>query len=241
MTDQRIRAPVLAERRFAARRHEFAGLDLAKRFALIHRTNLWGAAQSTSGVGSQLDATARLRHEMPVLLRSLGVRTLLDLPCGDFGWMAHTALGDIRYLGADIVPEIITANTAAYGQPGQVDFVTCDLVTDDLPAADLILCRDCLVHLSFDHIGRAIANMQRAGARWLLTTTFLELTDNRDIEDGDWRALNLTRAPFHYPTPEAVLIEGCTEAGGDYADKALGLWRLADLPAIVIEQGPTRP
>ncbi|MGO4712897.1 class I SAM-dependent methyltransferase [Bradyrhizobium sp. 2TAF24] len=239
MTDQRIRAPVLAERRFAARRDEFAGLDLAERFALIHRTNLWGAAQSTSGVGSELDATARLRHELPVLLHSLGIRTLLDLPCGDFGWMSNTTLGDIRYLGADIVPAIIAANTAAYGQLGRVDFITRDLVTDDLPAADLILCRDCLVHLSFDNIGRAIANMQRSGARWLLATTFVELTANRDIEDGDWRALNFTQAPFHFPPPEAVLVEGCTEAGGDYADKALGLWQLAKLPAIITAHGAT--
>jgi hypothetical protein len=234
MTDQRSRTPVLAQRQFAARRHEFNGLDLAARFALIHRTNLWGANASLSGVGSELAATTRLRHELPVLLRSLGVRTLLDLPCGDFGWMAHTALGDIRYLGADIVPEIVAANTAAHGRSGQVDFVTRDLVSDPLPTADLILCRDCLVHLSFDHIGRALANMQRSGARWLLTTTFLELTDNRDIDDGDWRPLNFMRPPFHFPPPEAVLIEGCTEADGDYADKALALWQLAALPTALV-------
>jgi hypothetical protein len=30
--------------------------------------------------------------------------------------------------------------------------------------------------------------------------------------------------------PQRVLVEGCTENGGAYADKALGLWRVADLP-----------
>lgn len=230
MTEQQSRAPVLAQRRFAARRHEFAGLDLAARFALIHRTNLWGAKASLSGVGSERDATALLRRDLPEWLHRLGVRHLLDLPCGDFGWMAETALGDIRYLGADIVPAIISANAATHGQPGKVDFCVLDVVADALPAADLILCRDCLVHLSFENIARALANMRRSGARWLLTTTFLNLGDNSDIEDGDWRPLNFTRAPFHFPPPQAVLIEGCTEANGDYADKALGLWPLAGLP-----------
>jgi hypothetical protein len=27
-----------------------------------------------------------------------------------------------------------------------------------------------------------------------------------------------------------VINEGCTEAGGDYADKSLALWRVGDLP-----------
>ena len=40
----------------------------------------------------------------------------------------------------------------------------------------------------------------------------------------------MTCAPFHLPAPEGLLVEGCLEGGGAYADKALGLWRIADLP-----------
>lgn len=224
------RRPVLAQRRFAERRDEFAGLDLAQRFDLIHRTNLWGANSSTSGVGSELAATATLRQGLSALLRRLEVRELLDLPCGDFTWMAHMDLGGIRYCGADIVPELIAANTARCAVPDRVGFRRLDLVTDPLPAADLILCRDCLVHLSFTHIDAALENIRRSGARWLLTTTFLHLENNQDIEDGDWRPLNFQRAPFAFPEPEAVIVEECDEAGGDYADKALALWPIAQLP-----------
>ena len=35
---------------------------------------------------------------------------------------------------------------------------------------------------------------------------------------------------FNLPAPEGVLVEGCLESEGAYADKALGLWRIADLP-----------
>jgi hypothetical protein len=48
--------------------------------------------------------------------------------------------------------------------------------------------------------------------------------------DGDWRLLNLEAAPFGFPPADAILNEECTEAGGAYADKSLGVWRVADLP-----------
>lgn len=224
------RNPVLAQLRFAERREEFADLDLAQRFDLIHRTNLWGADSSASGLGSELAATATLRRELSSLLQTLGVRDLLDLPCGDFTWMAHMDLSGIRYCGADIVPDLIAANTARHAVPDRIGFRRLDLVSDSLPPADMILCRDCLVHLSFAHIRAALDNIRRSGARWLLTTTFLHLEDNQDIEDGDWRALNFQRAPFVFPEPDAVIVEGCNEAGGDYADKALALWEIARLP-----------
>jgi hypothetical protein len=53
--------------------------------------------------------------------------------------------------------------------------------------------------------------------------------DNQDIEDGDWRLLNLERAPFNFPKPLAVYNEGCDEQGSAYADKSLGLWRVENL------------
>lgn len=230
MNTPKPRSPVLAELRFAERRREFDGLDLAERFALIHRTNLWGAETSRSGLGSELDATSSLRRELSELLKRLEIKTLLDLPCGDFTWMAQMDLDGITYLGADIVREIVATNDARYGRPGQIEFRQLDLVSDPLPAANLVLCRDCLVHLSFANINRAIANLKRCGTRWLLTTTFTDAAANHDIEDGDWRVLNMQQAPFLFPAPEAVINEGCTEAGGDYADKSLGLWRVEDLP-----------
>src|SRR3981189_2125688 len=67
------RPPVLAHRRFLADKKSFADLNLAQRFRRIHDTNMWGAAASTSGLGSELDATAVLRAELPRLFKKLGV------------------------------------------------------------------------------------------------------------------------------------------------------------------------
>ena len=60
---------VLAHQRFVADRASFAGLTLQQRFQRIHDTNLWGAAESVSGLGSEIDATATLRAELPALLQ----------------------------------------------------------------------------------------------------------------------------------------------------------------------------
>lgn len=70
-----------------------------------------------------------------------------------------------------------------------------------MPRGDAVLRRDCLVHLSFANIGRAIENIRRSRAGRLITTTFLELRENRDCEDGDWRALNLEFDPFDWGRP----------------------------------------
>ena len=65
------RPPVLAHERFVADCENFAGLDLAARFERIERTNLWGAATSVSGLGSEDSAAAALREELPTLLHRL--------------------------------------------------------------------------------------------------------------------------------------------------------------------------
>ncbi len=222
---------MLAHVRFQECEVELRGLRLRDLFTEICRRNLWAGGESVSGLGSALAETERLRRELPNLLTALGVRTILDLPCGDFAWMRHVDLGPIRYIGGDIVEDLITRNRAHHGQPGSGrEFLTLDVTNDPLPTVDLVLSRDCLVHLSFANIFRTITNVKRSGSRHLLTTTFLDHRDNEDAADGDWRLLNLERPPFNLPPPLACIVEGCTEQGGSYADKALGLWEVSSLP-----------
>jgi hypothetical protein len=231
------RPPTVAERRFAEQAAELARLALPDRFTRIHETNLWSDPESRSGSGSALASTAQLRAELPGLLHALDVRRLLDVPCGDFHWMAHVDLSEAgveAYVGGDVVQAIVDAARAKYGAPGR-NFERVDLTTGPLPLvdrepADAVLCRDCLIHLSFANIHRVFDVLKASGARYLLTTTFLEQQANVDVLDGDWRALNLQRPPFNLPLPLAVIVERCDEEGGAYADKTLAAWRVADLP-----------
>jgi SAM-dependent methyltransferase len=221
------RPRVLAHQRFLADKDSFAGLDLAQRFCRIHDTNLWGAPASASGLGSEIDATAALRSELPRLLERLGVTSLLDAPCGDAGWINQADLR-MRYVGVDIVPALIESQQrrAAAGKI-RGEYHLADITGDKLPRCDAILCRDALVHLSFANIERAVANFRASGATWLIATTFPEWQTNDDCEDGDWRALNFERAPFDWGPPVELVNENCLEAGGGWRDKSLGVWRLS--------------
>ena len=122
------------------------------------------------------------------------------------------------------------------------EYQLADITSDPLPQCDAILCRDCLVHLSFANIARAVANFQASGATWLIATTFPDWQANCDCEDGDWRALNFERAPFDWGPPVELLNENCDEAGGGWCDKSLGAWRLSDIkptwPGLPLSGGP---
>jgi hypothetical protein len=222
------RPSVLAHTRFLQNQERIRGLSLSGKFAYIYETNMWGGEESRSGVGAAASATAHLRPQLLELLLQIQTRTLLDIPCGDFGWISEVADRVPWYVGADIVDELIQKNIRDYSGPNKI-FVRLDVTSDTLPEADVILCRDCLVHFSFENIFKALANIKRGTARYLATTTFPGHPKNHDIMDGDWRLLNLQIPPFSFPDPIRVINEGCTELDGTYADKSLGVWRIADL------------
>lgn len=197
-------------------------------FTEIYERRLWGGVQSASGTGSDIAATRVLRAKLPELLHQLSVTSVLDIPCGDYLWMSQVDLSGISYIGGDIVRELICENQRRYLRDG-ARFQRLDLLADDLPRADLVLCRDCLVHFSFHDIHRALANILRTNASYLMTTTFRDRHGNCDILTGQWRPLNLEAPPFNWPTPAAVIVEECDEERGRYADKILALWPLTTL------------
>jgi hypothetical protein len=204
-----------------------SSLDSTEVFREAFRSNLW-AGEARSGPGSTSDQTAGIAAALPVLCERLGVRRLLDLPCGDFSWMAGVRLGDVSYIGGDLVPEIIEQNRRVHARADR-SFLQLDLTRSELPAADLLLCRDCLVHISNADIGAALVNVARSEIRWLLTTTFPAEPENVDIVTGDWRPIDLTKPPFDLPAPVEVLNEGCTEQDGVFSDKSLGLWSVSSV------------
>ena len=206
--------------------------DPVTNFREIYRTNHWSGRSSVSGPGSDGVQTRALAAALPGLLSDLRIGRLLDLPCGDFAWMQHVDLGEAEYMGADLLPELIDRNQESFAGPLR-RFLVCSLISDPLPEADLMLCRDCLVHFSFEDALRALRNVSAGPIRYLLTTTFPRTRQNVDVVTGDWRPINLEMPPFNLPPPERILNEECTEAGGAFADKSLGLWEVSVLRRVL--------
>jgi hypothetical protein len=209
-----------------ARRLAYRGRSPEETFTNIYRRNRWGDVESRSGAGSNREQTAAVRAALPRLLRELGCCRLLDIPCGDFYWMNLVEL-EAEYIGGDIVPELVGCNQRLFGGQRR-RFVRLDIVHDSLPSADVLLCRDCLVHLSHDQVKDAMRNVKRSAITYLLTTTFVRREANADIPTGEWRPLNLQRPPFDFPPPLRLIDEQCPHP--EFRDKALGLWRVADIP-----------
>jgi len=62
------------------------------------------------------------------------------------------------YIGGDIVVPLIVSVADKYSSPTR-SFRVMDLTKDVLPDCDLILVRDCFIHLSFESIFAAVRNI----------------------------------------------------------------------------------
>ena len=196
-------------------------------FSKIYADNFWLSKESRSGGGSLISTTKTIRKKLPELWERYGVKTFLDLPCGDYNWMKEVDKSGVAYIGGDIVEEAIERNNEKYAGES-VSFRVINITKDALPAVDMIFCKDCLQHLSYESIFRALKNFKRSGSRYLLTTSYSKTLYNWDILDGDCRPLNLLKKPFGLPKPLEVISEKSRGVQVD-SDKDMYLYNLEDI------------
>lgn len=196
-------------------------------FTEIYNTKAWHSKESVSGLGSELSQTNKLIQELPFLFEKYNIKSILDIPCGDYNWMRYVNMPGIKYIGADIVKPLIDSNQIKYPD---IDFRHLDLTKSELPQVDLIISRDVLVHMTYNTIIESLENIIRSGAKYLLTTSFTGMNSNRDLtHDGDWRPLNLLVAPFRFK-PIYLINEDCTEGeNNQHNDKCLILFEISRL------------
>jgi len=225
----RSRISRVAARYDTAHRMRLSVRSRTDAFSRAYEGSVWGSRESGSGTGSELRATGVVRAQLADLLRRHDVTSLLDAPCGDWNWMQHVDLTGIEYFGADIVPAVIAADRRRFERPG-VSFAVADLTRDRLPSVDAVICRDCLVHVSYQDISAILANFRSTGASWLLLNTYPEVEINRNQFTGlSWRRLNFRLQPFNFPDPVDALSDG-----GDVDPSQLTLWRMRDLPELAL-------
>ena len=169
-------------------------------FIRIYRRNWWGSKESRSGQGSEIAYTLNLRKELPNLLREYDISVLLDAPCGDFNWMSQVMKEvDVEYIGGDIVEDLIYRNNQLYKKEN-ITFHHMDITRHALPAADLMIVRDCLFHFSYRDIYLFLQNFAKSEINLLLTSTHVSANfKNSDIRTGDYRKIDLFSPPFCFP------------------------------------------
>lgn len=189
---------------------------------------VWG---KSSGKGSSLTQTKVIAQAIPELLTQFDCKTMLDLGCGDYVWMRNINLPVEKYIGADVVMELLIRHQEQFGDDRH-NFIYLNAGKDEIPQVDLILCRDFLVHYSDEQIMTILSNIKRSGSKYLLTTTFPNRNQQSNRPTGGWRPLNLLQAPFNFPEPLLIINEQCSQyiSGILWDDKCLVLWKISDIP-----------
>ena len=208
-------------------------LNRAQRAALfdsVYENHAWACGADPrspkSGCGSRPSAAVGAIEAVVEVVRTFGIRSILDLACGDHAWMRHVpleALG-VTYTGGDLSSVVIASNRAEH--PSRA-FVVVDAVADALPNAhELVLSRHMMYHVATPDVLAMLRNVAATrDARWLLATTSINDGVNADLVDYrliEGRPLNLMRAPFCLVAPKRLYRDEETDGNGNF----LALWEL---------------
>ena len=182
-----------------------------ERFELIYKTNFWTSKESISGLGSEQKNTINIKKGIIDIINDHKIKSILDAPCGDFNWIKNILNEDLQYIGGDIVNDLINKNLKKHKEKN-INFLQLDITNDNLPEADLMICRDCLIHLSFKNIKLFFKNFKKSKINFLLLTSY-KLKDpnkeikNLDIPDGEFREIDMSEPPFSLPKPINEILD----------------------------------
>jgi SAM-dependent methyltransferase len=180
-------------------------------FESIYQKHLWGVnAQGVghSGPGSTMASTKIYRVFLQDFLADHDIRSVIDAGCGDWEFSQAIDWSGIDYFGCDIVEPIISENKKRYGAQN-IHFFTCDIVTTELPTADLLIVKDVLQHLSYRDINQFLKQLPKY--KHVLIINDVDPASlsvvNRDIKAGEHRPLDLTRPPFSMPMSKLLAFK----------------------------------
>jgi SAM-dependent methyltransferase len=170
---------------------------LTQTFNRIYTDGNWGrdaAGEGTSGTGSTLEITRQYRAYLHDFIKTHHVRSIVDAGCGDWTFSSTIDWADASYLGVDIASDVIDAVRRKH-EKGRITFRVGD-ITEELPAADLLISKDVLQHLPNALVHKFIRNNLKKGKyKWVLLTNDRGGV-NGDTVPGGYRAINLAAPPF---------------------------------------------
>lgn len=152
-----------------------AAVSKSKAFTKIYQDVVWAGLNSASGPGSDpFHPMVRIAlSALDMAVDGLRVRSLLDVACGDAGWITAHFLArrpELQYTGVDIVEHVVQENRRRHAAHR---FLTADLgnatLSEALPRVDLVFSKETLNHMYIQDAVQALLHFQATGARYLLT------------------------------------------------------------------------
>ena len=177
---------------------------LLDRFSAVFEQQLWGYNESVSGPGSRRDNPMVISalSALDAVITEFDIKSLADIPCGDFNFLEPILQNfpDLRYVGYDIVQQLIERNKAKYPR---FNFEWFDIVSDVAPRFDLVFTKELLIHLPDSQVVAALSNIQKSGSKFLLASNSFGVKNEDLIHDslGYARPIDLLAAPYNFPEP----------------------------------------
>ena len=206
-------------------------------FTDIYNTWGFGHGESKSGPGSSLEHTENLRNKIKDLVNEKNIKSVVDIPCGDFHWMKEIVDSFESYTGGDIVDELIQSNNEKYADD-KIKFTNFDLIEDKIPDCDLLIIRDVLGHMPLESGLKVADNILNSNCKYLLTTSWFNVNDedyylkheNFNVPYGRFYSVNLMSHPFNFPKPDYFIEEnGKVDGYEDGNRKILAFWDIEKL------------
>lgn len=169
---RRLRGRLRAE----LQRRQFRGLGVEETFDRVYAERWWGDGPGfDSGEGSGEALATPYVQRIRDFIESRGIRSVVDLGCGDFRVGRQLISPDLDYVGVDVVGDLVKRNQRTFGAE-KVRFEHRDLIGGELPGAELALLRQVLQHLSNDEIQTVLDNTRRY--RYVIITEHVPVGDD---------------------------------------------------------------
>lgn len=209
-------------------------------FTNIYENHGFGSLESRSGPGSTLEETKKLRDKIKTLIKEKNIKSVVDIPCGDFNWMKEIVFNFESYIGGDIVEKAIEENNEKYSN-SRIKFINFDILKDNIPKGDLVIVRDIIGHFPLNDGIEIINNILKSECKYLLSTTWAKKLgdtwlpcsendvdrENEGVDYGRFYPVNLMAEPFNFPHADEYLEEDVVVDNFENGNrKVLALWDL---------------
>ncbi|MEA1953752.1 MAG: sulfotransferase [Campylobacterota bacterium] len=170
-----------------------------------------GNRESASGPGSYQNNTKEVSDFIFNSVKKYNIKSILDLGCGDWNWFSllierirkEKGFEKFKYIGWDAHSVLIDELNNKYGD-NHTTFHVSDIVTEEYPVVDLILCRDVLFHIKPAIIKNILDKIYASKANYFITTSYdihqnykdETIKNNNNIENWFFHPVNLDIAPY---------------------------------------------
>lgn len=170
-------------------------------FKKIYENNEWTYG---SGEGSLPIHNLGYMEILESIIKENKIKSIIDLGCGDWQFSEFINWDGVQYDGYDLIKSIINKNRENYRE-SNIRFHLFSGDFNELPKADLLIAKDVLQHWSHNTINKFIPHLKKY--KYSLITNCVKRsgkTKNLDIDDGEFRHLDIRLPPFNLKADELL-------------------------------------